>query len=74
MGSSPNRVSGKETEICSAQGVRSTHGGTESAGNTRIPDRSLGFRKAPVPDPLSEDRIPPPDEPETFHKRTFTRR
>jgi len=47
----------KVTEIFSAQGVRPAHGGTESAGKTRISEQLLGFRKAPVPDPLSEIRI-----------------
>jgi hypothetical protein len=50
-------VSEKGKGIFFAQGVRSAHGGTESAGKTRIPERLLGFRKAPVPDPLSQNRI-----------------
>jgi hypothetical protein len=57
FGSSPNRVGEKGTEIFSALGVRSAHGGTESAGKTRNRERLLGFRKTPVPDPLSENRI-----------------
>jgi hypothetical protein len=57
-GSSPNRVGGKGTERFSAQGVRPVHDGTESAGTTRIRERLLGFREAPVPDALSENRIP----------------
>ena len=44
----------------SAQGVRPAHGGTESAGTTRIRERLPGFRKAPVPDRLPENRIPVP--------------
>jgi len=44
----------------SAQGVRPAKGGTESAGTTRYPERLPGFRKAPVPDPLSPNRIPAP--------------
>jgi hypothetical protein len=42
------------------QGGPPAHGGTESAGTTRIQERLLGFRKAPVPDPLSKNRIPAP--------------
>jgi len=45
-------------EAFSAQGVRSLHGGTESAGTTRIPELLPGFRKAPVPGPLSPNRFP----------------
>jgi hypothetical protein len=52
IGSSPNRVGGKDTGGFSAPGVRPVPDGTESAGTTRIPERILRFRKAPVPDPL----------------------
>jgi hypothetical protein len=37
--------------------VRLAHGGTESAGKIRISEQLLGFREAPVPDPLPENRI-----------------
>jgi hypothetical protein len=50
----------KGTEIFFAQGVRPAPGGTESAGTTRIQERLLGFRKAPLPDLLSKNRIPVP--------------
>jgi hypothetical protein len=52
LGSSPNRVGGKDTRGFSAPGVCPVPGGTESAGTTRIPERILRFRKAPVPDSL----------------------
>jgi hypothetical protein len=58
------RLSGsKGTEIFSAQGVRPVPDGTESAGTTMIPERLLAFRKAPVPDPFAENRIPAPIRP-----------
>ena len=49
MGSSPNRVGGKETEIFSAQGGHSAHFGTESAGITRkVLDPKTEYRKRSI--------------------------
>jgi len=33
--------------------VRPAHGGTESAGKNRIPERLLGFRKTPAREPFA---------------------
>jgi hypothetical protein len=47
----------QKNSVAQAQGVRPAHGRTASAGIHRIPERLLGFCKAPVPAPLGESRI-----------------